>query len=223
MCKVPNSIKVLLLFGLILGQHMAEGALKKFKGKRRGGPPKHGLQLGGKKYKSGTHNSGTREYDSPSQVLAPQPLTAYSSSKLHLASVPIMPLPSPHYSRTGYEVWNAGTAGSEHGRAIWHGNNPRVYGHGTHAYGPPQVHLSPEDLIIRPEETSAWTRDGPAINRIIDGPPTGRPIQTVYGLESDSISPGGNNKVGKLLALAIAYSYGVPTLPKIKSLLEQDM
>jgi hypothetical protein len=133
-----------------------------------------------------------------------------------------MPLPSPHYSRNGYEVWNAGTTGSEYGRAIWHGNNhPRPYG--THAYGPPQVHLSPEELIISPGET--WQIDGVS-NRIIDGPSsTGAPIRTSshHDVDSDSIAPGGQNKAGKLLALAIAYSYGLPTLPKIKSLLEQDM
>lgn len=135
-----------------------------------------------------------------------------------------MALP-PHYSRTGYETWNAGTAGSDYGRAIWHGNNPRAYG--THAYGPPQVRLTPEDLIIRPGET--WQSVGAISNRIIDGPSsssTGAPLRTSqhqHDHESETVTPGGPNKVGKLLALAIAYSYGVPTLPQIKSLLEQDM
>lgn len=220
MRKVPLSFKVLLLFGLILGQHVTDAALK-FKGKRRGGQTNHGLQLGGKRYKSGTHGSASvsKQYDGTSPVLAPQPLTAYTSSKVHLASVPIMALPSPHYSRTGYEIWNAGTEGSDHGRAIWHGGNPRPYGPST--YGPPRVHLTPEDLIIRPEEPSSWHAERIS-NAIIDSPSIRGPTGS-HHLNSDPIAPGGQNKVGKLLALAIAYSYGVPTLPKIKSLLEEEM
>lgn len=130
-----------------------------------------------------------------------------------------MALPSPHSSRSGYEVWNAGTDGSDHGRAIWHGGNSRF--HGPTTYGPPRVHLTQEDLIIRPDEPNAWHNERIS-NAITDGLPIRGPTRS-YHLESDPIIPGGHNKVGKLLALAIAYSYGVPTLPKIKSLLEQDM